>query len=239
MFATIKYIVYMKTAIAILGTGTVGRTLAGIFSAKGYAVTIGTRDPAETLARTGDNSFGDWFKNQKGIEVKSFGESVASGALIVNALNGNHTLDVLKSCDPSRFSGKTVMDISNPLDFSKGFPPTLLTGLNNTNSLGEAIQQLLPDAKVVKTLNTMWCGLMLNPLLIPGSEHLNFICGNDAAAKADVISLLSDFGWKPAQHIDLGDITAARGTEGYLLLWTRIYGATKNGAFNIAMQKVV
>ena len=228
----------MKTTISILGTGTVGRTLAEKFSAKGYHVTNGTRDPEETLARTGDNSFGDWFKKQNGVEVMSFGESVASGTLIVNALNGNHTLDVLKSCDSSRFSGKIVMDISNPLDFSKGFPPTLLTGLNNSNSLGEAIQQLLPDAKVVKTLNTMWCGLMLQPELISGNNHINFICGNDAASKSSVIALLSEFGWKSDQHIDLGDITAARGTEGYLLLWTRIYGATKNGAFNIAINKV-
>lgn len=228
----------MKTTISILGTGTVGRTLAGKFSAKGYPVTIGTRNPDETLSRTGENSFRDWFKSEQGIEVKSFQEAVQEGTIIINALNGNHTLDVLKSCDPSRFSGKIVMDISNPLDFSKGFPPTLLTGLNNTNSLGEAIQQLLPEAKVVKTLNTMWCGLMLNPTLIPGNNHINFICGNDIDSKAKVMAILNDFGWNSNQHIDLGDITAARGTEGYLLLWTRVYGATKNGAFNIAIEKV-
>lgn len=229
----------MKTTISILGTGTVGRTLAGKFSEKGYQVIIGTRNPDETMSRAGENSFGDWFKSQKGIEVKKFREAVQEGTIIINALNGNHTLDVLKSCEPSRFSGKVVMDISNPLDFSKGFPPTLLTGLNNNSSLGEAIQQLLPDAKVVKTLNTMWCGLMLNPELISGNNHINFICGNDGDSKAQVMALLNDFGWNSNQHIDLGDITAARGTEGYLLLWTRIYGATKNGAFNIAIEKVI
>ena len=130
-----------------------------------------------------------------------------------------------------------MIDVSNPLDFSKGFPPFLLDGLNNTSSLGEAIQSLLPEARVVKTLNTMWCGLMLNPLLLNNDQHLNFISGNDAQAKGQVISLLQEFGWKKEQFLDLGDITASRGTEGYLLLWTRMYAATKNGAFNISVQK--
>lgn len=110
-------------------------------------------------------------------------------------------------------------------------PPSL--SICNTNSLGEEIQQNFPELKVVKTLNTMWCGLMVNPSLIGDEAHVNFICGNDEDAKSWVKELLRSFGWKNNQLIDLDDISAARGTEMYLPLWLRIYGATKNGAFNI------
>ena len=104
--------------------------------------------------------------------------------------------------------------------------------LSNTNSLGEEIQMIFPQVKVVKTLNTMWCGLMVNPAMIGGGDHTNFICGNDADAKANVKSLLNEFGWKNENLLDLGDITNARGTEAVLPIWLRVWGATQNGAFN-------
>src|SRR6185369_811046 len=105
----------------------------------------------------------------------------------------------------------------------------------NTNSLGEEIQKAFPDAKVVKTLNTMWCGLMVNPALINGGDHQVFMCGNDADAKSKAKAILNSFGWKDANIMDLGDITGARGTEMWLPLWLRIYGTTKSGAFNIKL----
>jgi predicted dinucleotide-binding enzyme len=112
-------------------------------------------------------------------------------------------------------------------------PPRLLPALSNSNSLGEEIQKLLPESKVVKSLNTMWCGLMVNPGLLDPDGHTNFICGNDVEAKAGVKKILNQFGWKPENIIDLGDISAARGMEAYLLLWLRIWGATQKGAFNV------
>jgi predicted dinucleotide-binding enzyme len=129
-------------------------------------------------------------------------------------------------------NGKIIIDVSNPLDFSKGMPPSLIPSLSNTNSLGEEIQKLFPQAKVVKTLNTMWCGLMVNPNMIGGGNHTNFICGNDADAKTKVKSLLNEFGWKNENILDLGDITNARGTEAVLPIWLRVWSATQNGAFN-------
>ena len=123
--------------------------------------------------------------------------------------------------------------IANPLDFSHGAPPSLIPALSNTNSLGEEIQKTFPAAKVVKTLNTMWCGIMVNPAMIAGADHTNFICGNDADAKQKVTSLLQEFGWKKENLLDLGDISAARGSESVLPIWLRIWGATQNGAFNI------
>jgi predicted dinucleotide-binding enzyme len=115
------------------------------------------------------------------------------------------------------------------LDFGHGTPPTLTVA--NTDSLGEQIQRTFPKTKVVKALNTMWCGLMVDPRMLP-EDHAVFLAGNDNEAKDLVRVLLRSFGWKPAEMIDLGDITASRGTEGMLPLWLRIWGNTKNGAFN-------
>jgi predicted dinucleotide-binding enzyme len=127
--------------------------------------------------------------------------------------------------------GKIIVDIANPLDFSKGMPPTL--AVVNNNSLGEEIQKAFPQTKVVKALNTMWCGLMVNPGMINGGDHSTFMSGNDAGAKEKVKEILKSFGWNENNILDLGDISTARGTEMYLPLWLRIYGATNSGAFNI------
>ena len=124
--------------------------------------------------------------------------------------------------------GKVLIDISNPLDFSKGMPPSLLPGLNNTHSLAEEIQKTFPDAMVVKTLNTMWCGLMINPGLIGKGDHINFISGNNDEAKNKVKKLLNQFGWKDKNIIDIGDMTGARATEALLHLWLKFMGSYKN-----------
>lgn len=93
------------------------------------------------------------------------------------------------------------------------------------------MQREFPKARVVKTLNTMWNGLMVNPRMLPDT-HVNYICGNDAAAKAEVKKLLGSFGWKDEELLDLGDITNAHATEAVLPIWLRVWGATRNGAFN-------
>jgi len=125
---------------------------------------------------------------------------------------------------------KTLVDVANPLDFSQGMPPRLF--ICNTDSLAEQIQRAFPDARVVNTLNTINCEVMVDPAKVP-REHDVFVCGNDAAAKAQVVELLRSFGW-PAERIhDLGDISAARGTEAYLLLWLRLRGTLQTGHFNI------
>jgi hypothetical protein len=111
-------------------------------------------------------------------------------------------------------------------------PPGLLPHLSNTNSLGEEIQRKLPRARVVKTLNTMWNGIMTNPSIVGNGDHVNYICGNDEAAKTEVKALLNEFGWKNEAIVDLGDITGARATEATLPIWLRIYGAKQTGAFN-------
>ena len=114
---------------------------------------------------------------------------------------------------------KILIDVANPLDFSKGMPPTL--SVCNTDSLGEQIQRAFPGAKVVKTLNTVNSNVMVDPSLVDGGDHHVFVSGNDEGAKAEVTRILKEwFGWKNV--LDLGDITSARGAEMLLSLWLRL-----------------
>jgi hypothetical protein len=223
--------------IAIIGTGTVGQTFASRLITLGHDVMIGTRNVSEKLASTArdgyDNPpFSEWYEQNKSVKLGTFAESAAFGEIILNVTQGANSINALKQADAKNLKGKILVDIANPLDFSKGMPPGLIPDLSNTNSLGEEIQKTFPGTKVVKTLNTMWCGLMVNPVMVGGGDHTNFICGNDTDAKNKVKSLLIEFGWKSENILDLGDISSARGTEAVLPIWLRIWGATQNGAFN-------
>jgi predicted dinucleotide-binding enzyme len=123
-----------------------------------------------------------------------------------------------------------VIDTTNPLDFSKGFPPSLF--FRGDDSLGEQVQQAVPDAKIVKALNTINAVVMTDPAKVAGGDHDLLIAGNDDGAKAKVKELLGTwFGWK--RFVDLGDITGARATETYLALWVRLYGTLKSPDFSI------
>jgi 8-hydroxy-5-deazaflavin:NADPH oxidoreductase len=216
--------------VTILGTGSVGQTFATKFVALGHEVMMGTRNVADTMRR---EKFAEWHSTNEKVQLGTFAEAVVFGEIVLNALNGANTITAIQSAKEADFEGKILLDVSNPLDFSKGFPPTLLPEFNNTHSLGEEIQKVLPNAKVVKTLNTMWGGLMVNPAMIGNGDHNAFISGNDADAKQKVKEILVSFGWIENNILDLGDITTARGVEMWLPIWLRIYGATNNGAFNI------
>jgi predicted dinucleotide-binding enzyme len=148
--------------------------------------------------------------------------------MIVNATAGAVSLEALEQAGEDNLSGKVLIDISNPLDFSKGMPPTL--SVVNTDSLGEQIQRRFPEAKVVKTLHTMNAYLMVDPAQLAGGDHTVFVSGDDPEAKAAVTDLLRSFGW--TDIIDLGDITTARGTEMVLPVWLRLFGALQKPVFN-------
>jgi predicted dinucleotide-binding enzyme len=222
MFNQVK-LTYMK--IAVLGTGMVGDTIGSKLIELGHIVFMGSRTTVNEKAaafasRHPDKALAGDFK-----AAASFGE------IIFNCTAGKGSIAALEMAGEKNLAGKIIIDIANPLDFSQGNPPILSN--SNTWSLGEEIQKRFPDSKVVKALNTMWCGLMVNPSMINGGDHDTFICGNDEQAKEKVRDILMAFGWKGKNILDLGDITSARGTEMYLPLWLRIWGATKNGAFNI------
>lgn len=216
--------------IAVMGTGAVGNAIGSKLIALGHTVMMGSRTKKNEKALEFIN------QNPEKASEGTFTEAANFGEIIFNCTKGEQSLDALKSAGEA-LNGKILVDIANPLDFSRGMPPSLIPSLSNSNSLGEEIQKTFPEAKVVKTLNTMWNGLMVNPNLIGNGDHINYICGNDAEAKSKVIAILHEMGWKKENILDLGDISAARGTEGFLPIWLRIYGATGSGAFNFKLVK--
>jgi predicted dinucleotide-binding enzyme len=214
---------FMK--IAILGTGNVGDTIGSKLIQLGHSVMMGSRTTSN------EKALAFVAKHNGKATTGTFAEAAAFSDIVFNCTSGAGSLEALKLAEEKNLNGKILIDIANPLDFSKGMPPSL--SIVNTNSLAEEIQKAFPAVKVVKALNTMWCGLMVNPAMINGADHNTFISGNDANAKEKVKDILKSFGWLEKNILDLGDITSARGTEMYLPLWLRIYGATNNGAFNI------
>ncbi len=221
--------------IAVLGTGIVGRGLGEKLLEIGHEVVIGTRDPGALLARSepdarGFPPFSDWHAQHLAAGLETFEGAAAQGDLVVNATAGERSLAALRSAGAHNLSGKILIDVANPLDFSQGMPPTLT--VSNTDSLAEQIQREFPGARVVKTLNTVNVDLMVNPRSVGDGEHHIFVSGNDPAAKADVTTMLRDwFGWRHV--IDLGDITTARGAEMYLPLWVRMLTGLGTASFNI------
>lgn len=211
--------------IAVLGTGMVGDTIGSKLIELGHTVIMGSRTANNEKAQA-------FVAKHNGIaRAGTFADAAAFGEIIFNCTAGVGSIEALEMAGEKNLNGKIIVDISNPLDFSKGLPPSL--AIVNTNSLGEEIQKAFPQAKVVKALNTMWCGLMVNPAMLNGGDHSTFISGNDDDAKEKVKEILKSFGWLDENIFDLGDITKARGTEMYLPLWLSVYGSTNNGAFNV------
>lgn len=174
-------------------------------------------------------SFVDWLKENNKIKLTDLDKTPEDSELFINATSGDGTLHSLSTIGKNKLKGKVILDIANPLDFSKGMPPTL--SICNTDSLGEQIQKEFPESKVVKSLNTMNAYLMVNPSIVAG-DHTVFMSGNDKDAKQKIVNLLSSFGWKESNIIDLGDISTARGTEMLLPIWLRLWNALGTPEFN-------
>jgi 8-hydroxy-5-deazaflavin:NADPH oxidoreductase len=208
--------------IGVFGTGVVGSTIGSKLVQLGHEVRMGAREATNAKAAAWAAGQGDRASHG------TFADAAAFAELLFNCTAGTGSLDALDAAGDEHLRGKVLVDVANPLDFSKGFPPSLT--VCNTDSLGEQLQRAHPELRVVKALNTMNTAVMVDPARVPG-DHDAFLCGNDAAAKAQVTALLRDgFGWR---HVhDLGDITAARGTEMLLPVWLRLYGALRTGDFN-------
>ena len=219
--------------IGVLGTGMVGQAIAGRLAELGHDVMVGTRDVAATLAKTepgmmGNPPFSLWQQDHKQVKLGTFAEAAAHGELLFNCTSGHVALDALKLADAANLNHKVLIDISNPLDFSRGMPPSLF--VCNTDSLGEQIQRAFPQARVVKALNTVNAQVMIHPEMVAGGDHSIFLCGNDARAKAQVEQILHSFGWRDI--LDLGDITGARGMEMMMPTWLALMGVLQTPAFN-------
>lgn len=207
----------------ILGTGMVGEAIANKLIALGHQAMMGARGKDNEKARAWAANAGSAASHGTFAEAAAFGEMVFLAAL------GSAALDVVKLAGNDNLAGKVLIDVTNPLDFSRGVPPSLIPSLSNTTSLAEEIQKTAPDTRVVKALNTMNCNIMVAPALLKG-DHDVFVSGDDAAAKAVVVDVLKSFGWKAP--IDLGPLMSARGTEAMMPVWLSLWGALGTANFN-------
>jgi predicted dinucleotide-binding enzyme len=211
---------------AVLGTGVVGQTIGSKLIACGHQVRMGSRQAGSDKARTWVATAGD--RASEG----TFADAAGFGGVIFNCTSGAGTLPALGAAKADNLRDKVLVDVSNPLDFSKGMPPSLSTP--NGDSLAEQIQRAYPNTRVVKALNTMTAAVMVDPGRVGAGEHDVFICGNDVAAKAQVSAILrNDFGWKTVH--DFGDITGARGLEAYVQFWVRAWGTLGTADFNLRL----
>jgi predicted dinucleotide-binding enzyme len=212
--------------VGVLGTGNVGRTLGSALLRLGHEVRMGSRSAGNEAAVA-------WAAEVGGPATEgTFADAAGFGELIFNATGGMVSLQALEMAGAEQLAGKVLVDVSNPLDFSTG---SLTLGVCNDDSVGESIQRAFPDVRVVKALNTVNAAVMVQPSLVPGS-HTMFLCGDDAAAKAQVAELLEAFGWPAEALVDLGDITGARAMEMYLVLWVRLYGAKGTANLNVEVR---
>ena len=211
--------------IGLLGTGVVGETLGTRLVSLGYQVFMGSRDASNPKGSV-------WAKRAGGgARYGTFRQAAEFGEIVINATFGTASLDVLKSAGAENLNGKVLIDAANALDLNTG-----ILAFGSDTSLGEQIQQAFPQARVVKSLNTMNVSMMMGQQSHPGHHNI-FMAGNDANAKREVARLLEDIGWRPDTIIDLGGIEAARGPEHYMALFWRLYQAFGTLEFNISVLK--
>ena len=218
--------------IGIVGAGPVAQTIGTALIQNGHRVLLGSRTASNEKAAA-------WLHhNGSSANLGTFSEAASFGELLFICLQATAAVDVLTAIDPELFRSKVVIDVTNPLDFSKGMPPSLLPQYSNNHSLGEHMQQTLPQAFVVKALNTVTARLMVNALLVNDGNHNLFICGNDKEAKSKVKHLLAEnFYWKPELIIDMGGIESARLTEAIIPFWVGVMQIMGTSLFNYQLVK--
>ena len=208
----------------VLGTGVVGQTIASKLVHLGHDVMMGSRDAGNPKAVK-------WAKNEGSPRALygTFANAAAHGEVIFNCTLGAASLDALQQAGADNLRGKIIIDTANPIDYSTN--EWALT-VCNTDSLGEQIQRAFPEARVVKSLNTVNCNVMVDPNKL--SERTDvFVSGNDPEAKQAVTKILHDFGW--ISVIDLGDIVTSRSVEMYIVLWRNFRHVVNSYRFNIKL----
>ena len=208
--------------IGVLGTGVVGQTIGSKLIHLGHEVMMGSRDPANPTAIT-------WAKKEgPRASFGTFANAAAFAEIVFNCTQGSASLQALRQAGKENLEGKILIDTANPLDYST---EVWTLTVANTDSLGEQIQREFPATRVVKSLNTMNCNVMVDPGKLAERTDV-FVSGDDTEAKAVVISILRDwFGWKSV--IDLGGIATSRGVEMFVVLWQSLRMWTSSHRFNI------
>ena len=222
--------------IGIVGGGSVGQTLGAGFIKAGHEVVLGIREVTpETLAqpRSQARALAEW-QDDTGARVVTMEEAAWRGEVVVNATNGAGSLEALRIAGSRNHAGKVLIDVSNPLDFSKGMPPFLMADYSGPTSLGERIQAEFPETRVVKCFNTVTARVMVDPSLVP-AEHDLFVCGNDEAAKGTARELARGFGWR--SFVDMGDIVGARAQEMFVVIWVRLWMTSGDPIFGFQIAR--
>ena len=195
----------MSKRVGVLGSGQVAQVLAAGFKKHGHEVRIGSRD----AAKLGD------FSAKSGIAAGDFAETAAFGEIVVLAVKGSGALSALALAGDASLAGKIVIDTTNPIadEPPQGGILRYFTGPND--SLMERLQAAHPAARFVKAWSSVGNSFFVDPVF-PGGPPTMFICGNDAAAKAEVTSILRVFGWGVE---DIGPVEGARAIEPLCQLW--------------------
>lgn len=200
--------------IAILGTGHMANTLGTGLLRSGHDIVFGSRTPDTATGLPGP--------------VLDHAAAIEHGELVVSALAAAHSLATLAPLRTA-LAGRVLIDIGNAVDEH-------LDLLYPDSSLGERLQQALPETSVVKTLNTVPGPVGTNPSLLAGPTTV-FLSGDNQAAKELISKLLADLGWAPDRQIDLGGITTSRAVEHYFLLFAALMAALRTPTFNIAVTR--
>ncbi|WP_207511905.1 NADPH-dependent F420 reductase [Longitalea luteola] len=194
--------------IGIIGSGAVGQKLGTAFLTEGHEVMLGTRNPGKEEVKK-------WKKdNPKGL-CSTFGVTAQFGEILVLAVAGSVAESAIKLSGTSHFNNKVLIDATNPIAAAPPKDGVLSLFTDSNESLMEKLQQLLPEARMVKAFNTVGNAQMYKPT-VKGGPPTMFICGNDANAKRTVTEILTAFGWETA---DMGKAVAARAIEPLCILW--------------------
>jgi predicted dinucleotide-binding enzyme len=212
-----------RPRIGLLGTGIVGETLGNRLTSLGYDVFMGSRDASNPKAAAWAREAGERARHGTFRQAAEFGE------IVINAAHGSASLEVLRSAGAENLNGKVLIDAANVLDLNTG-----IVGLPSGTSLAEQIQEAFPEARVVKSLNTMNVSMMMGQHSSPAYHNI-FMAGNDTGAKREVAKLIEALGWQPDAILDLGGIEAARGPEHYMALFWRLFQSLGTLEFNIAV----
>jgi predicted dinucleotide-binding enzyme len=192
--------------VGIIGSGAVGETLSNGFLKYGHQVMRASRTPAKLEA----------WREQAGASARTgtFAEAAAWGDVAVLAVKGPGAEPAVTACGGA-LDGKVVIDTTNPIADGPPDHGVLRYFTNLDESLMERLQRLAPRARFVKAFSCVGRARMVDPDF-GGIKPTMFICGNDAAAKADVTGILTMFGWETE---DLGTAEAARAIEPLAILW--------------------
>jgi len=192
--------------VGVLGSGDVAKVLAAGFRKHGHDVRIGSRAP-QKLA--------EWAAANPGIAAGDFAAVARFADVVVLAVKGTAALEALQLAGAANLAGKVVIDATNPIADAPPVNGVLRFFTSLDDSLMERLQRAFPEARLVKAFSCVGNALMVNPQIAGGPPTM-FICGNDAAAKATVRTLLDQFGWETA---DMGAVEAARAIEPLCMLW--------------------